>query len=59
MPMKPPSTQDSCSSVSERAKVLARVCSGTSRWISESSDSLPSDWANPAVSPSRIAVGSP
>ena len=46
MPMKPPTTQDSWSSVSERANVPARCRSGTSRWISASSDSLPSDWAS-------------
>ena len=59
MPMKPPTTQDSWSSVSERAKVPAWRRSGMALWISASSDSLPSDWASPAVSPSRIADGRP
>ena len=40
MPMKPPITQDSWSSVSERAKAEVRCRSGTSRCTSASSESL-------------------
>ena len=40
MPMPPPTTQAICSSVSDRAKAEVRTSSGTSRWISASSDSL-------------------
>ena len=53
MPTKPPITQDSWSSVSDRANTLVRTRSGTSRWISASSDSLPSDWLMPAIEPER------
>ena len=39
MPMKPPTTQDSCSNVSVRAKAEVRCRSGTSRCTVESSAS--------------------
>jgi hypothetical protein len=58
MPMKPPTTHDSWSRVSERANALERLRSGIPRWISESSDSLPNDCASPAASPRSTAVGS-
>ena len=59
MPMKPPITHASCSVVSLRAKALDCIRSWTSRWIVESSDSLASDWARPAVSPSSTSGTSP
>ena len=59
MPMNPPITQDSWSSVSERAKAEVRWRSGTSRWMVASSESLPIAWATPAVRPSAIAGISP
>jgi hypothetical protein len=52
IPTKPPITHASCSVVSERAKALAWIRSGTSRWMVESSDSFAIDCASPAVSPS-------
>ena len=59
MPTNPPITHASWSVVSLRAKALVRTRSGTSRWIVESSDSLASDWAKPAVRPSRARVTTP
>ena len=55
MPTKPPITHASCSVVSERAKALAWIRPGTSRWMVESSDSLASACARPAVRPSRTS----
>ena len=60
MPMKPPTTQESWSRVSDFAKVPARRRSGISRWISASSDSLPRDWAQPGGEvPAATPAGSP
>ena len=59
MPTKPPITQASWSVVSLRANALACTRSGTSRWIVESSDSLASDWASPAVRPSSASDTTP
>ena len=40
-------------------KALARVRPGTSRWMSESSDSLPRDWLSPATRPRATSATSP
>ena len=59
IPTKPPMTHASCRVVSERANAEACTRSRTSRWIVESSDSLASDWARPAVRPSSTSVTTP
>ena len=59
MPTNPPITQASCTVVSLRAKALAWTWRGTPSWIVASRDSLASDWASPAVSPSATSVNSP
>ena len=59
MPTNPPTTQATWSIVSERANALVCTRSGTYRWIVESSDSLDSDWASPAVRPSSASDTTP
>src|SRR5918997_435215 len=56
MPSAPPTTQDSCSTVSERANAEARRLSGTSRWMIASSATLPSALATAATPATRAAV---
>ena len=59
MPMPPPTTQDSCSTVSDRANADVRTASGTSRCTMASSESLPSDWASPAAAATATTVTTP
>ena len=59
MPIAPPTTQDSCSSVSDRANAEVRTASGTSRCTMASSDSLPSDCARPAANATARTVTTP
>ena len=56
MPIAPPTTHDSCSSVSDRANAEVRTASATSRWMIASSDSLPSDCARPAANATARTV---
>ncbi len=57
--MKPPTTQHSWSSVSDRANVPARRRSGISRWISASSESLPERLGEPGGETEQHGGGQP
>ena len=55
-PNAPPTTQESCSAVSERANAELRVSSATSRWMTASRPSLLIEPAIVAISAARIDV---
>ena len=59
MPTAPPATQPSWLTVSERAKVEVRTTSGTSRWMTASSASLPRDAVRLPISAMASAVHRP
>ena len=55
-PNAPPTTQESCSAVSERAKAELRVSSAMSRWMTASRPSLLIEPAIVATSAASMAV---
>ena len=56
MPSAPPTTQASCSQVSDRANAEARRLSGTSRWMIASSETLPSALVTAETSTTTAAM---